>query len=95
VDVAADGSFAFQGVPAESVALSVNVPAYPLSIRNPSLDRLNGFSIIGRVSGNLENLVILLEPGQSQHDWNRPSSPDDQPRDKPLRGLPPGQLPRP
>ena len=95
VDLAADGSFAFQGVPPESVGLSVNVPAYRLSLRNPSLDRLNGFSIIGRVSGDLEHLVILQEPGQFKHDWNRPSSPDDQPRDKPLRGLPPDQLPRP
>ncbi|MBU6399087.1 MAG: hypothetical protein KGS61_02105 [Verrucomicrobia bacterium] len=61
---------------------------------SPSFDRLNGFSLVGRVSGKSERLVILLEPGEFKPDWNRPISPDDQPRDKPLRGMPAEKLPR-
>lgn len=94
VEVAADGSFVFDGVPAESVGVSVNVPGYCLSLQNPSLDRLNGFSIVGRVSGDIRDLVILMEPGQFKHDWNRPYKPDDLPRDKPLRGVAPEKLSR-
>ena len=94
VDLGADGSFVFEGVPAESIGLSVNVPGYRFSLLNPSLDRLNGFSIIGRVSGNLQGLLVLQEPGQFEHNWNRPSDPDDQPSEKPLRGLAPDRIPR-
>jgi hypothetical protein len=94
VDLAADGSFVFEGVPAESVSLSVNVPDYHFSLSNPSLDRLNGFSVVGRVSGNLDGLLVLQEPGEFKRDANRPYSLDDQPRDKPLRGLPAERLPR-
>jgi hypothetical protein len=65
-----------------------------MSLQNPSLDRLNGFSIVGRVSGDIRDLVILQEPGQFKHDWNRPHNPDDLPRDKPLRGVAPEALPR-
>ncbi|MGA2661400.1 MAG: hypothetical protein ABSH34_28290 [Verrucomicrobiota bacterium] len=77
------------------VRLSANIPGYRSSLLNPSLDRLSGFSIIGRVSGNLEGLLVLQEPGQFKHDWNQPYDPDDQPRDKPLRGLAPDRVPRP
>jgi len=88
VPVASDGSFLFDGVPAESVGLSVNVPDYCLSLQNPSLDRLNGLSIVGTVSGDIHGLVILQDPGHFKHDWNRAYNPDDQPRHKPLRGAP-------
>jgi hypothetical protein len=93
VEVATDGSFTFNGVPAESVGLSVRVPGYRFSLANPSLDRLNGFSLVGRVTGNIDSLLILLEPGEFSYDSGRSHSPDDQPRDKPLRGLPPDKLP--
>lgn len=89
VEVATDGSFVFNGVPAESVGVSMSVPGYCLSLKNPSLDRLNGLSVIGRVSGDIPDLVILQEPGSYKHDWTRPYNPDDQPHNKPLRGLPP------
>jgi hypothetical protein len=87
------GSFAFEGVPAESVSLVIRVPGYRFSAKNPSLDRLNGQNLVGQVSGNLEDLTILLEPGEFRYDPNRTFGPDDQPRNKPLRGVPPDMLP--
>ena len=92
VPVKPDGSFTFDGVPAESVGVSVDVPGYCLSLQNPSLDRLNGLSIVGQVSGNIQGLVILEEPGQFKRDLSGPYKPDDMPRDKPLRGVTPEKL---
>jgi hypothetical protein len=87
VGLGANGSFTFTGVPPESVELSVRVPGYRFAAQNPSLDRLNGLGLLGRVTGNISNLVILLEPGQFKPDWNRPYNPNDQPRNQPLRGV--------
>ena len=86
VEVKPDGSFAFDGVPDESVGISVRIPGYHLSEKNHSLDRLNGFSLMGAVSRDVDDLLILLEPGEFKPDYNRNSGPDAQPRNKPLRG---------
>src|SRR5262249_39188001 len=64
VDVSTDGRFVFDGVPKESVDISPRLKGHRLSLRNPSLDRLNGFSVVGRVGGDLNDLIILLEPGE-------------------------------
>ena len=78
VDVAPDGSFVFEGVPKESVSISPRLKGFRLSLQNPSLDRLNGFSIVGRVEGNIDDLVILFKPGEFRPDHNNPG-PDPQP----------------
>ncbi len=84
----AQGKFEFKGVPTGSVALSVRIQGYHLSKRNPSLDWLNG-EILGRVSGDVHDLTILMEPGTI--DWNRdddrPGGDDDYPINKPLRSI--------
>ena len=88
VDVSPDGRFVFDGVPKESVAVSPRLKGYKLSLLNPNLDRLNGFSVVGRVEGNIDDLVILLEPGEFHVDYNNPG-PDAQPYNKPLRSFHP------
>lgn len=86
--LAADGQFTFKGVPAESIDLAIRIKGYRVSKRNPSLDWLNG-QILGRVTGNVSDFVILMEPG----DWelnredDRPGGDDDYPVNKPLRSL--------
>ena len=87
VDVSNEGRFVFEGVPKESVDVSPRLKGYRLSLRNPSLDRLNGFSVVGRVEGNVNDLVILLEPGEFVRDYRSDSGPDPQPYDKPLRSF--------
>ena len=84
----ADGRFEFKGVPAESVAMNVRIKGYRLSKRNPSLDWLNG-AILGRVTGDVRDFTILMEPGDWQ--YNRedegPGGDDNYPINKPLRSL--------
>jgi hypothetical protein len=92
VDVSPDGSFIFEGVPKESVAISPRVNGHRLSLLNPSLDRLNGFSVVGRVEANIDDLIILLEPGEFHRDHSDPG-PDPQPYHKPLRYLKSQELP--
>jgi hypothetical protein len=86
-----NGRFEFQSVPAESVTLSARLKGYKYSRRNPSLDWLNN-QIIGKVSGDVTNLTLIMEPGEfrysSSHD-DAPEGVDVQPRDKPLRGVSP------
>lgn len=88
VVLTADGRFVFQSVPAESLSLSARLKGYKYSHRNPSLDWLNN-QIIGKLSGDITNLTLIMEPGEfrynSSHD-DIPEGVDIQPRDKPLRG---------
>lgn len=86
--LAADGRFEFKDVPAESIALSVRIKGYRLSKRNPSLDWLNG-QILGRVTGDENNLTILMEPGNWQFNQqnDRPDGVEAYPIDQPLRGV--------
>ena len=83
-----EGHFEFKGVPAESVSLSVRIKGYRLSKRNPSLDWLNG-SILGRVTAEVKDFTILLEPGEWQRnrDEDQPGGDDNYPVNKPLRSV--------
>lgn len=81
-----DGNFEFLNVPAESVSLYLRVNGYRISGKNPSKDWLNEGRIVGRLTGNIEDFVIHLEPGQRFDRGDGPSDQDRQPRDKPLRG---------
>jgi len=85
----ADGNFDFKDVPAESISLSVRIKGYKLSKRNPSLDWLNG-GIIGRLTGDLTDLILSMEPGGewrfNGEEGDPPDEGDRQPRDQPLRG---------
>ena len=88
VTLGADGAFEFTGVPAESMSLSLRVKGYQFSKRNPNLDRLNG-SIVGRVTGDLTQLDLLMEPGEwrPNQDDVRGDGSDVYPAGKPLRGI--------
>jgi len=88
-ELSADGRFEFTGVPTEAVGLSVRVPGYKFSKRNASLDWLNG-GLVGRVTQDLPDLVLLMEPGTWRYNGEEGEPPDNvsQPRDKPLRGIP-------
>ena len=60
----ADGAFRFEGVPAESVNLSCRVKGYRYTVRNASVDLRNAFRLIGKVTGNITNIILELEPGE-------------------------------
>jgi len=84
------GSFDIAGVPAESVSISVRVKGYKFSKQNASLDWLNG-GIMGKVDRDIEDLRLLLEPGEWRYNGREeedlPPGADRQPREKPLRGV--------
>jgi hypothetical protein len=82
------GSFEFLGVPDESVSLSVRIKGYAFSKGNPSLDWPNG-SIVGRIEKDMENLTLLMDPGDRRfyRDDEIPSDVERQPGNKPLRGV--------
>lgn len=84
----AEGRFEFTDVPAEAVGLSLRIKGYKFSKRNPSLDWLNG-GLVGRVSGDLPDLTLLMEPGEWRYNGDEGEAPggQSQPRDQPLRGV--------
>lgn len=61
VELDSTGRFAFQGLPAESYSLSLYFPGYAISELNPSLDRFNNRSLIGRVDQDIRGLSIWME----------------------------------
>jgi uncharacterized GH25 family protein len=82
-----NGRFDTEGVPKETLSLSVRIAGYRISARNASLDTLNPFQLIGRLDNDVTNLVFLLERGpdlKSQHDGYLPES--EWPQNLPLRG---------
>lgn len=58
------GTFAFQGVPRELCTLDARVPGYIVSPQNASCDFLNQSGLLGRVEGDVSDLVLLMEPGE-------------------------------
>lgn len=94
VDLPDDGSFVLHGIPNESVSVSGRIDGYHLSLRNPSLDLLNRFAIVGTVEGDMDDLVILYEPGavdreEAQRLYDEANDRGfghAQPYSKPLRG---------
>ena len=88
-----EGVFEFGGVPGGRIDMSLRVPGYRVSAKNPSKDWLNENRLVGLVETNYEDLVIQLEPTGPRNVSFPPSSfPNDterQPRDKPLRSAMP------
>jgi hypothetical protein len=84
-----NGRFEFRGIPDESVSLSVRIKGYAFSKRNPSLDWPNG-GITGVVNKNIENLTLLMDPGERRfyRDEEIPPEVERRPQSKPLRGVP-------
>ena len=83
----ADGSFNIAGLPSETVSLSLRLPGYRVSTKNASLDTLNPFQLIGRVEGDITNLIFLLEKGDEiPPDYSSMNDESQQPRNRPLHG---------
>ena len=83
----ADGSFRFENLPTESYTISVRMPGYTVSPKNPNCLSFDA-RIEGRIDRDISDLVILMQPGPFQQ--ARPIPPGQ----TPLRGYE-GQLPPP
>lgn len=88
VELPPDGHFDLANLPTESFSISARVKGYRPSLKNPSLDRLNGFSVVGRLTEDTTGFVLLLEPGErlSREEMRKGGGMNLQPRDEPLRG---------
>jgi hypothetical protein len=95
LEVAPDGSFEATGVPAGSIGIGISLRGYHLSRKNPSLDQMNGFSLVGTLDRDIDRIQILVEPGPIERfDYSkRGFTPDLMPKDKPLRGTKAEDLP--
>jgi protocatechuate 3,4-dioxygenase beta subunit len=95
LEVAPDGSFEATGVPAGSIGIGISLRGYHLSRKNPSLDQMNGFSLVGTLDRDIDRIQILVEPGPIERfdSSKRGFTPDLMPKDKPLRGTKAEDLP--
>lgn len=64
-DIADDGTFLLENVPADEFGMSVQMPGYHISRWNPNRDH-NNRGLQGTVRGNADNFVVLLEPGHER-----------------------------
>jgi hypothetical protein len=62
-DIADDGTFVLENVPADEVSMSVQMPGYHISRWNPNRDQ-NNSGLQGAVRGDIDDYVVLLEPGR-------------------------------
>jgi hypothetical protein len=77
VTVGQDGSFDASGIPHGIISITASAPGHRVSDKNKSLEPLNRFSLQGLVDKDIENLIILLEPGTKEMgQW--PNSPLEQ-----------------
>ncbi len=75
VQADADGNFEAFGIPQGVISITASVPKYHASEWNKSLERLNGTSLKGLVTADIDGLTILLEPGEhKRHDWSKSRS---------------------
>ena len=84
-----DGRFEFDGLPADEIDLSVRIPGYRISAKNPNKDWLNDGRLVGTLTKDLENFIIHCERGPRLDRGDAPSGADTQPRQKPLEGAKP------
>src|SRR5262249_3273252 len=72
VDVGPDGRFEGKGLPPEMVSVRLSFPksrrftpdGYRFSRQNKCLDPANPWRLMGRLNRDVDDLVILLEPGE-------------------------------
>jgi hypothetical protein len=88
----AEGNFEVDGLPqGEQIGLHLNIEGYRFSGKNPNLDPGSQAALVGKVTGDIAGLNILLEPGKRPN-WNdidHPSYEDQQKAAQiPLRGVP-------
>jgi hypothetical protein len=90
--VAKDGTFSFEGLPAEEYNLSANIRGYHVSPKNLSLDLMNPFGLLGTVRENTTGLKLLYEPGEGNREdepWSDKRYEEyKRRREAPLRGAP-------
>jgi hypothetical protein len=91
VEAAEDGAFSISGVAPEVVTVTARVQGYRLSAKNRSFEPLNGFSLKGLVSGDVEDLTILYEPGSivrpGRAEWRAVSEKYQRLSTQPLAGV--------
>jgi len=67
---------------------SISFSGYHFSTKTPCLDS-NQRALVGRVAGDVSDLKILFEPGNTPEDIDLPSYEEEQKRKgTPLRGIP-------
>lgn len=88
VELGADGRFNFHNVPPGPVSVNVSIKGYRFAGRNASLDPLNPWHIIGRLTNDKTNLMVLLEPGANlpQNRNAYAANEADRLENRPLRG---------
>lgn len=86
----ADGTFRFDGLPAELYTLGARVPGHRVSAENESFDALNGLGLLGRIDADTSGLVLLLERGAPQPGPFGPEMGQHYMEllERPLRGIP-------
>jgi hypothetical protein len=91
VEAAADGTFWIGGIPKEIIEVFVGINGYRLSAKNKSFEPLNGSSIKGHVSADVEDLVILYEQGKEipsdDRNWEAAAEKHERLRTQPLAGV--------
>jgi beta-lactamase regulating signal transducer with metallopeptidase domain len=81
-----NGRFELTGVPSEIISLHVRLDGYRPSRRNASL-AMNMMGLVGRMDGDVTNLIFLLEKGERPRpDHSFIGAESDLPRNRPLRG---------
>ncbi len=84
-----DGSFRFRGVPPEEVSLSTRLRGYVFSLDNPNVDWRHRTNIEGQVDRDIDNLTLLMEPGEPPQSFSSGMKPppgvEPNPGETPLR----------
>ena len=95
VELDGDGRFDFRQLPPGPVSLNIRVAGYRFAGKNASLNPLHPVQIVGRLSQDKTNLLVLLEPGpdlkMSRSSYS--SAEEDRLENRPLRGAEAGTDP--
>lgn len=88
VDLDPWGRFELTGLPSETYGIAAHISGYRTSAKNPNMDPIDAWQLIGRIDRDITGFTYLMEPGSTllaDREFHKKTPEEKWPRNLPLR----------